>query len=86
MGHRRVVHGPPRAAKFAFTVAHDHEDYYRVGFTGSGNYYLLPMSVAIYLIPRVYLSTPDRPSAPTLSRLRQPPRIEAAARHGHSYR
>ena len=54
--------------KFAFTVAPTTKTYYRVGFTGSGNYYLASMSVAIYLIPRVYLSTPTAPSAAYRSR------------------
>jgi photosystem II stability/assembly factor-like uncharacterized protein len=47
---------------FKFTVAPTTKTYYRIGFAGSGGYYLASTSVAIYLTPRVSLSTPTAPA------------------------
>lgn len=53
---------------FKFTVAPTTKTYYRVGFAGSGNYYVASASAIICLTPRVYLSTPTAPATAYRSR------------------
>ena len=51
-----------KGGAFSFSVAPTAKTFYRVHFSGSGNYYLSATSAAIYLMPRVYLSAPSAPS------------------------